>query len=693
MNSSPASEATATLTLDDIADVDAVEVDYGPGLEALSSALIDAVRRNLKPSPMLTGSQWAEKHFKIGKHGSDVDLFPYQREILDAMTDPSIRQVTWMASARVGKTMLQLATVGYYIDHDPSDVMFVQPTDGDAREFAKTDVKPLFRNIPCLKRLKAPIRRGEETDTLTSYYLTNGSSLFVLGAASEDTFRRRTIKVQIGDEINAAGWATDGQGDKIRLMETRGETLWDSKLILCSTPTIKGMDRIEAEFEKGDQRRYWVPCPHCNEHQTLEWGGPETPWGVKFVRDDEGRVIDAWYVCACCGQRIEETAKLWMLEHGEWRSEKPFDGHASFHISAIYSLFPKASWKNLSREWLEAIKDPHRLLPPFINTKLGESWEPRVGDDVKPDALAEGRCESYDAEIPNGVLLCTASFDVQGDATGNGWLQGEIIGWGVGEESWHIDGIVIPTDPALASTWDEAKAWIDKVRTDASGRQFAVKAVGVDTGGAYASHVKKVVRMFDRKVTRWFAIKGANEAKGKREAAIWPKVPSVTGADRVYLVGTQSAKDLILGKYLPNDVPGTPGFMHFPDSILEDHPTWFQQLTAERLFALKSGGTYWDNPKKLRNEAIDVRVYSYAVLQGLMSQSRTMSLERLAQKLGVQTAAQAAAKAVDAEPTEPTADEDLDDVIAQTEQALRQKPQEPPRKKRPRIATSSFFRR
>ena len=43
------------------------------------------------------------------------------------------------------------------------------------------------------------------------------------------------------------------------------------------------MSRIEREFDMTDQRRYFVPCPHCHELQALQfdrlrwtWGKPET---------------------------------------------------------------------------------------------------------------------------------------------------------------------------------------------------------------------------------------------------------------------------------------------------------------------------------------------------------------------------------------------------------------------------------
>ena len=38
---------------------------------------------------------------------------------------------------------------------------------------------------------------------------------------------------------------------------------------MVSTSTIRGLSRIEREFEASDQRPYFVPCPHCGTIERL----------------------------------------------------------------------------------------------------------------------------------------------------------------------------------------------------------------------------------------------------------------------------------------------------------------------------------------------------------------------------------------------------------------------------------------
>ena len=86
------------------------------------------------------------------------------------------------------------------------------------------------------------------------------------------------------DEVDAYPPSADEEGDPVALAEARTRTFsWRSKVFLASTPTIHGISRIEREYEASDQRRYFVPCPHCEHRQWLQFerlrwekGKPET---------------------------------------------------------------------------------------------------------------------------------------------------------------------------------------------------------------------------------------------------------------------------------------------------------------------------------------------------------------------------------------------------------------------------------
>ena len=93
-------------------------------------------KRVLKMSlpPKLKISQWADQERKLSPEASaepgqwQTDRAPYQRGIMDAVNDPSIETIVVMSGAQIGKTEMLLNVRGYYIAHDPSPILILQPT-------------------------------------------------------------------------------------------------------------------------------------------------------------------------------------------------------------------------------------------------------------------------------------------------------------------------------------------------------------------------------------------------------------------------------------------------------------------------------------------------------------------------------------------------------------------------------------
>ncbi len=92
--------------------------------------------------------------------------------------------------------------------------------------------------------------------------------LVITGANSAAGLRSMSARYLFLDEVDAYPPSAGEEGDPVALAEARTRTFaWRSKIFLTSTPTIHGVSRIEREFEAIDQRRLFVPCPHCG-HDT-----------------------------------------------------------------------------------------------------------------------------------------------------------------------------------------------------------------------------------------------------------------------------------------------------------------------------------------------------------------------------------------------------------------------------------------
>ena len=589
---------------------------YGQGYDALQAALLSARRRNIQPPPKLTLSQWAEKYAVLSRETSAqtgrFHAFPYQIGIMDAITDPTVEMVTVQKSARVGYTKILDHVAGYYIHQDPSPILVVQPRVEDAEDYSVTEIEPMLRDTPVLAEIVGDPKKKDSRQKINKRIFRNGASISFVGANSPGGFRRITARIVKFDEVD--GYPVMGagkEGDQIKLGIKRTESFWNRKIILGSTPTVKGESRIEKSYANSDQRKYYVPCPHCGEYQVLEWGSPDTPYGMKWDKDENGIGIpeSVFYVCKATGCMILEDDKEDMVERGQWRATKPFKGHAGFHIWAAYSLFVNASWRNLVAEWLE-VKDDPLMRQTFVNLVLGETYEDRGDRALQEDRLA-ARCEVWGAEVPDGVAVVTVGVDTQG-----GRFECEVVGWGMNEESWSIDFEVIEGDMETPDPWDRLDAYLRRIWFRADGRGFEVMAVCHDSGG---NHTQKVYDFAKARLgRRVWAVKGESAIGGKR-SPVWPtKTPSRRNKSsfRPIILGVNAAKDSVRSR-LHLVKPG-PGYMHFPVSR---DINYFAQLTAERSVRKTSGGQHyrvWELPTGRANEALDCRVYAYAALCGLM---------------------------------------------------------------------------
>ncbi|MEO1721003.1 MAG: phage terminase large subunit family protein [Pseudomonadota bacterium] len=590
--------------------------------------LAAVVRATLRPPPVLTLSEWANTYGMLSAESSAepgrFKSYPYQDGVMDAITDPEVRQVTWMKSARVGYTAVLKHIVGFFIDQDPSPILLVQPRVEDAEDFSKTEIDPMFRDTPRLKVHSRGEKGKDPKWTIRKKLCTNGASLRLLGAMSPNEFRRLTARVVLFDEVDSYV-ADDKEGDPIRLGAKRAETFGKRrKIVLGSTPTIKGESIVEAQFEQSDQRYYMVPCPHCGERQRLEWGGPGVPYGIKFDRDEHGTLIreSVHYVCRHHGCVIEEKDKPDMIAAGEWVATKPFTGHAGFHISSLYSLLENAAWPELVREFLDA-KDRPDTLQTFINTTLGETWEIPPDQEVDAGSVAARR-ERYAAEVPSGVALLTLAVDVQPS-----WLEVQVDGWGFDEERWVILHEIFPGDPDQPQVWDNVDSLLNRVFTREDGRELIVQGAAIDTGGA---NTQAVYRYCTPRVgRRVWPIKGVGKNNGDR-GPVWPRKPSrkTKGGHPVYSVDVNAGKDAVFPRFAIS-TPG-PGYVHFPHDLDLDY---FEQLTAEVPVTEEVNGRKvrnWKAKKGKRNEAFDLSVYGYAALCALAQEG--MKLNKIAHANG-----------------------------------------------------------
>ena len=494
---------------------------------------------------------------------------------MDAVTDRSIESIVVMSSAQVGKTSVIENIIGYFISQDPAPILVVQPTLDMGKTFSKDRLAPMLRDTPILRgKVKDPRARDSGNTVMQKNFA--GGHLTITGANSPAGLASRPIRIVLQDEVDRFPPSAGAEGDPVNLARKRTATFWNRKIILTSTPTIKGVSRIEAAFEASDQRRFFVPCPHCDEPQTLKWSSVSWP---------ENEPEKAVYACEHCGGVIEERQKLLMLQKGFWKATRE-SRNAGFHLNELYS--PWRTWSEVAIDFLEAKKNPETLKT-WVNTSLGETWEEQ-GESVEGENLLSRR-EAFDVEaIPEEVKLLTVGVDVQADR-----LEAQLVGWDTDNGAWILEHVVIWGNPSTPEPWEELDAYLLLNRNG-----HKVTAACVDSG-YLTEHVYSFVK--PRHSRRVFACKGV---AGSGKPAIGGK-PRPVGRIKAMMtiVGVDTLKDNILSRLKMDQG------LHFADTLDQE---FFDQLTAEKAVTRYRKGfpvREWVKHRP-RNEALDCLVYAWA---------------------------------------------------------------------------------
>ena len=554
----------------------------------------------------MTLSEWADSYAYLSAEssaeGGRWHTLPYQKGIMNAVTDPKIEQITVMKSARVGYSKILNHVAAFHIHQDPCPIMIVQPTIEDAQGYSKEEIAPMLRDTPCLKGVVSEAKAKDGANTILQKQFPGGS-LSLVGANSPRGFRRVSRRVVLFDEIDGYPASAGTEGDQIKLGIRRTEYYWNRKIVSGSTPTVKDFSRVERMFLQGDQRRYFVPCPDCGHMQYLKWGN------IKWRDDDPDT---ASYACEGCGVWIPASKKRWMVERGEWRPTAPGNGkHVSFHIWAAYSYSPNATWQNLVEEFLDAKNDAEQLKT-FVNTVLGETWEDEYASKVGADALSQrASVEEYQqGNVPSDALLLTIGCDVQDDR-----LSLSVWGWGREEQGWLVDRVKIYGDPSRGEVWKQLDEILQAPYPGDGDRKLKPLVVAIDSGGHHTAEVYQYAR--ERQSLGVVAIKGMS-TKNKPPIGKASKVDlnangkTLKKGAQVFPVGSDTIKSLLFGRLKHND-PG-PGYLHFYPTVEKDY---FEELTAEKQIMRFRNGfpeRIWVKKSSARNEALDELVYAYAAL-------------------------------------------------------------------------------
>lgn len=573
-----------------------------------TAALFRRLLKLLEPPPDITLSEWADQYRFLSSEASaepgrwHTDRAPYQREPMNAITDVHSKKVVLMWASQTGKTdSVILNTIGYYMHYEPSPMMALQPTVEMGETFSKNRLSPMLRDTPVLAELTSQKSRDKNNTIMEKQF--GGGYIAIQGANSPAALASRPVRILLADEIDRYPASAGVEGDPLMLAEKRQTTFWNSKEVVTSTPTIKGFSKIEAEYEHSTKEVWNVPCPQCGRFQPLTWG--KVRFDKEAFLSGENREVSA--VCEHCGAVSGEYEWKAHFAEGKYVAEFPRRKTRGFYVNSLGSLF--TTWEKITDDFLKAADEAkngnREPLKTWTNTVLAETWDEDGVQVDEADLMA--RAEDYGADLPDGVIALTCGIDTQDDR-----FEYEIVGWGMGKESWGIEKGAVYGDLKGEEVWERLDQVLLKTFAKKDGTRLSITAACMDSQGHYTVEVQRFC------LARWGRNVWAIKGRGGMDV---PYINNPTRNNRVkvplFTLGVDTGKVLVYDR-LRIEKPGD-GYCHFPHERGYDE-NYFKGLTAEkRIVTYKKGRatTAWvlKNQGFRRNEPLDIRNYATAAME------------------------------------------------------------------------------
>ena len=584
----------------------------------ISGYIVNYLADLLRPPRRWTITEWARKRIFLPSDTAEPGLYnperaPYQKEILEEASPASpTKEIYLMFGSQCGKTLMEQIIMAYYIAAFPRPQAFAFSDEGELKLFVKHKFNPFLSANPPIQNLLGKGQKGTG-DTLNEKQFPGGNIRFV-AANRANNLRGYSSAVVIVDESDALPPNVEGEGSPITQLKKRQNTFENSrKFIVSSTPKNTHSHIIDV-MQNSTMKKYHVPCPRCKGLMTLEFEN------FHYDTNEAGKAVtDAWFECPLCHGRIEEADKSFFLKSrngAAWKATNTHsaEGREGYILPSFYVPLGWLSWKSIAQEHLDAVNTVDEVertakMTAFYNTVLVRqyknaqetpSWEVLYRRALRSDF-------EVGMKVPAWVSVVTTGTDVQKNR-----LETTVMGWGKRNRNIVLDHIVMACGQGEETSDTEASCWKMYEELILNGRWEREDGILLPSAGNACdrSYNTKTVDALYLQLgdPNFMLIRGDN--KHNVETAMPQR------RDKKGLVYYDTPVDRIKSmvyKYLAkedNEEQSRQYVAFFPNNLTEE---FYQQLTAEELvYDKKTKVLTWEKTRD-RNEALDTRVYNYAV--------------------------------------------------------------------------------
>ncbi len=422
-------------------------------------SMLDRLERSLRsvfaPTDSRTVWEWAEDEIVLSRRQTETPgpystlLTPYVREPLECFAAADVSDLCLCFGSQTSKTTAIMIGAAWRMVNNPVPTIWVMPSEHLARSFSENRWQPMVDDCDKLRALKpSNVHRFK---TLEQQF--RDCTLTFIGSNSPANLASRPAGLLVMDETDKFATPNEREAGAVALAENRTKAYTNALRVKSSTPTTPEGEIWQA-FQQGDQRFFFVPCPHCSAMQRLLWErvkwdnaarGDDGAWNEDAVR------ASAYYECEACQSKITDGHKTRMLRAGEWRPMNPnaAAGRRSYHLNSLYAPWRSCGFGELAVVFLRQ-KASLLGLQDFINGALAEPW---IDDADKTEEVKSTASDYLSGEPWEESDFSAMTIDVQ-DAGGRHF-------WAVIRD-WSKDGRSRGRWAGRIETWDD----LEKLREE-----------------------------------------------------------------------------------------------------------------------------------------------------------------------------------------------------------------------------------
>jgi len=535
----------------------------------------------------------------------------------------------------MGKTDLTLNAIGHCLDDDPRPIIYVGPSKNFVESRFEPRLTAMLRGTPSLWSKTVQGKKNKKCHKTVS-----GVDVFLGWAGSATELAGASCALALIDELDRMDGDVQGEGDPLALVEARGATFPDFKLIVTSTPLIGNVDAaphpmtglthwqpaepsdLESPtwraWQEGTRHEWTWPCPECGVYFVprsglLRW--PDDAATPSVV------ARSAWLECPHCQSPIAEHHKTRMNAAGRMVAPgqsvcadgvvggpDPDGDTGSFWISGLCS--PWTTWGRLAKAHVEAVRsgDPGRIQG-VANTAFGELYRVGAAQARPADELARRLRGTYPSDsVPAGALVLVAGIDVHKSR-----LNYVIRAFGHRMESWLVRHGELFGETEHDAIWGDLGALLD---ADLGGHRIKLMLVdsGYKPGERWRTPDHKVYEFTRLHADRVRACKGHDRQSKPIQAAdvdITFRGRLIKNGLKLWHLDSDYFKSWVVQRFdWPADQPGG---WHVPCDATDDY---FAQLTAEVRTVKASGAVVWQQLRR-DNHFLDCEALATAAAQML----------------------------------------------------------------------------